>query len=111
MTRFTHLQAEPDAALVSAEAWLRTRLEQECAARRVAGAVEWLIEPGRREAGPPGGPQLAQLGLRIHVVDPATGERCPLACFIAADDIEDEEQQLVVEQVLALWLDRALDEP
>jgi hypothetical protein len=109
MPRFTPLQTEGDEGLAAAEAWLRAYLEQSCANRRVNAVVDWIIETGRREAGPTGGPQLAQLGYRIHLVERATGERGTLSCFIAADDIQDEEQRLVVEQVLALWLDRAID--
>ena len=67
-------------------------------------------QAGRREAGPPGGPRLAQIGFLIHLVHPATGMPHPLSCFVAADDIHDEEQRLVVEQVLGLWLDRVCEE-
>lgn len=110
MARFTPLPPDANPALDAAAAWLRAHLKQACAGRGVRDTVEWLIEAGRREAGPAGGPQLAQLGLRIHLLQRADGERGTLACFIAADDIEDDEQRVVVEQVLALWLDRVLDE-
>jgi len=109
MPRFTRWEAAPDEALREAEAWLRARLEVERAARGLAKAVEWSVEPGRREAGPAGGPQLAQRGFRILLVDGPTGTRRELPCFVAVEDIQDDEQQEVVIQVLGLWLDRVLE--
>jgi hypothetical protein len=109
MTRFTRREAGPEEAPAGAEGWLRERLGWECDERGLTGAVGWEVEQGRREAGPAGGPRLSQLGFRIHLVEQPSGTRMPLACFIAAGDIDDEEQRSVVEQILALWMDRALD--
>jgi hypothetical protein len=110
MATFTPLESETSVELQAAQEWIEQRLEAERVSRSLPVECTWTIQVGRRDAGPPRGPRLTQVGVQIQMEESTLGTRRPLGCFIAADDIHDEEQQPVVEQVLVLWLDRVLED-
>jgi hypothetical protein len=109
MAPFTPMEGEPQVEDEGAAAWIHARLEEARTARSLPRDLEWRIQRGRRDAGPPGGPRLTRTGYLIGVVDQLGGEPRTLTCFLATEDIHDEEQRPIVEQVIALWLDRVFE--
>ena len=103
---FTEEPGELSAELRAAIEWMQ-RLLPSLVREGVHPSCEWRVRYGRRTGGGRlGVPAMSQYGFMVQGVDRASGEAYSLTCFVWEDDVVDELSRPVVEQILALWLDR-----
>ena len=105
MAPFTPKHDPPELDKEPVLAWLRETLGRLAPERGMPAGSTWQIEAGTRETGGSPGPRPRQTGFRITARS-AAGHPWSLTCFVNEEEAREADLRPMVEQVLALWLDR-----